>query len=87
AEASTTEDPWVRMAAVRAMAKIDPGRTVPYLIPLFSVESDWVRSDAATLAHVLRDERTLPHLEKMLTDKNYEVRFLAAEAIKSIERK
>ena len=80
-----SDNNWVRMAAVKAMANIYPERTTPYLIPLFSSEQVLIRGDAAALANQLLDDRTLPYLRKLLNDENYEVRFLASTAIRSIE--
>jgi protein-S-isoprenylcysteine O-methyltransferase Ste14 len=79
-EGSIENDSWVRMSAVKAMARIDPDKTTPYLIPLLSDESAWVRSDAAAVANQLLSKETLPYLKNLLDDENFEVRFLARHA-------
>lgn len=87
ADGSTNNDGWARMAAVKAMAKIDPANTANYLIPLLSHEQPWVRSDAVAVANQLKDEETLPYLKILLDDEYFEIRFLAGEAMNSIEGK
>jgi len=84
-QAKNEQEDWVKMAAVRSMAKIDPKGTTPYLLPLFTSESAWVRGDAAAIAIRLNDVQTLPYLESMLNDEDFEVRFFASRAIKSIK--
>ena len=78
---------WVKMAAVRAMMNIYPDSITPFLIPLFNSELARIRGDAAAIANQLLDEATLPYLEHLLSDDNYEVRFLASTAIRSIEKR
>ena len=86
-EGSINNEPWARLSAVKAMAKIYPDSTAKYLIPLLLHEHSWIRSDAAAVANQILDEETLPYLEKLLDDDNFEIRFFAREAIKSIRDK
>jgi len=80
------EEDWVKMTAVRAMAKIDAEKTTPYLIYLLQSESDWVKTDASAIAHLLKDTAFLPYLVPLLDNDNYEVRFFAQQAIREINK-
>ncbi|MCK4569185.1 MAG: HEAT repeat domain-containing protein, partial [Bacteroidales bacterium] len=76
-DGSMNNEPWARLSAVKAMAKIYPDSTAQYLTPLLSHEHSWIRSDAAAVANQIQDEETLPYLEKLLNDDNYDIRFFA----------
>lgn len=86
-DGSINNDEWARLSAVKAMAKIDPDNTAVYLIPLLQSEHKWIISDAVALAHKIQDAATLPYLEVLLDDDNYEIRFIASETIKEIKAK
>ena len=73
------------MSAVTAMAKIDPKRTSPYLIPLFNSKHRNIRSDAVAMADKLGDRSTLPYLEKLLDDIDGDVRIFARIAINNMK--
>ena len=81
------EDPWTSLAAVKAMAKLYPDSTAQFLIPLLQSESKYVVNDAVAIAMIISDVQTLPYLEDLLDDENFEIRFFAEEAIKRIEER
>jgi protein-S-isoprenylcysteine O-methyltransferase Ste14 len=84
-EGSLNDEEWARLSAVKAMAKIDPGNTSAYLIPLLQSENDWILRDAVAVAHQIKDEATLPYLEELLGYDHYEIRFIASETIDAIK--
>lgn len=84
-DATTADNSRIKLAAVKSMSEIDPAATIPYIIPLLSDESAWVRGTAATLAHKLKAKETLSYLKPLLEDEDYEVRFFAKQAIREID--
>jgi HEAT repeat protein len=84
-DATTEDNSRIRLAAVKSLSEIDPVAAIPFIFPLLSDESAWVRGTAATLAHKLKAKETLPYLKPLLEDENYEVRFFAKQAIREIE--
>lgn len=76
---------WDRLCAVKALSKMKPDSTAPYLIPLLNSESKWIRSNAVAVANELNDERLIPPLKQLLDDDYFEVRFLARNALDRIE--
>jgi hypothetical protein len=86
-DGASQNDPWACLAAVKAMAKLYPDSTAKYLVPLLKSESKYLVNDAVAIAMIISDELTLPYLEKLLDDDNYEIRFFARQAIREIEKK
>jgi hypothetical protein len=62
-------------------------KALPSLMPLIEHKEDFVRGDAVNLLGIAGDIGIVPHIEKALTDKNPNVRLIAAEAIEEIFRK
>jgi HEAT repeat protein len=84
-KAAAEEEGWVRITAVNAIVKIAPDKAVPYLLALLSHESARVRGDAVAIAYQLADPLTLPALENLMDDEDYEIRFFARQAIERIK--
>jgi len=78
------DDPWGSIGAVKAMARLYPDSTAPYLIPLLECEHNWIRSEAVAIAIIISDQRTIPYLEELLKDDIYEIRFFSREALNEI---
>ncbi len=60
---------------------------LPDILPLLEHENPVVRGDAANLLGIIGDKSAVPFLEKLLDDKNQNVRTLAGEAIEEIRDK
>lgn len=84
---ASQENPWACLAAVKAMSKLYPDSTAPYLIHLLQNENKYLVNEAVAVAMIISDERTLPYLETFLNEDIYEIRFFARQAIRSIEAK
>ncbi|HET8783774.1 MAG TPA: HEAT repeat domain-containing protein, partial [Pyrinomonadaceae bacterium] len=78
-------DPWVRMAASRAIGEVRDGRATETLIATLS-DTDWrVRRLAAWALNEMKERRAVPALcQLLLGDPRAEVRGAAAEALGEI---
>lgn len=61
------------------------GKAVPYIVPILKDENPVMRGDAAYLLGIIGDKGAVPHLEKMLNDKDRNVSLIAKEAIDDIK--
>jgi HEAT repeat protein len=74
-------------ALVEEMKRLDPGNVslaLENLHPLLDHPDAVVRGDSANLVGIIGDRESIPHLERLLSDQNDSVRFIAKEAIEEI---
>jgi HEAT repeat protein len=78
-------DPWVRMAAARALGEVRD-RLAGSMLTATLADSDWrVRRLAAWALNEMKEERAVPALcDLLLRDSRVEVRVAAAEALGEI---
>ena len=76
-------------ALIEELKRLDPGNislALESLHPLLDHPDAVVRGDSANLVGVIGDSEFIPHLERLLSDQNDNVRVIAKEAIAEITK-
>ena len=76
-------------ALMEELKKICPDHVIlaqEHLMPLLDHPEAVVRGDAANLIGIIGDRESIPQLERLLSDQNDNVRFIAKEAIEEITK-
>jgi FOG: HEAT repeat len=75
-----------KLAARNTLVKM--GKTIiPYLHRLLNSENGSLRMEAATIVELIADKRSIPFLIILLDDKEFEIRWIAAEGLVKIGRR
>lgn len=75
-----------RSGALRSMAETDPVLAKPYLYKALDDADEKVRRDVVSILLEMLPEDAIPHLQKLIDDDCWDVRFYARQAIKLIEK-
>jgi len=75
-----------KLAARNTLVKM--GKTIiPYLHRLLNSENGSLRMEAATIVELIADKRSIPFLIILLDDKEFEIRWIAAEGLVKVGRR
>jgi HEAT repeat protein len=86
-ECMESENPALRVSAVRIAMEFHDPRTIPNILKLLNDQNWEVRAQAARAAGVMKLESAIPFLESLLNDPSWWVRYNAADSLYKIGKK